>query len=204
MSTVTQELTDPSAVTTPATGQASSFVDLSGIRRLKNDAGATTPDSPNVATSIEPSSPSTPIPVTGDAGNLGYVLTKTVDTGNGEVGLVDPRGDLNVSRNTNQVRAVVTALAITNDLVLGELLVVDPEAIGGPHEVILPPAVVAGVGQAVSIKIFGPLAGQTVTLTPDGTDVIDKAEANRVFSFDKEQITLRIRFDGGGWLEVSE
>lgn len=205
MSTVTKTRVDPTSVPTPASGQTAELVDLAGVPRQKQDDGSVTPGSSNVATSIEPSSPSTPIPITGGAGVVGWPLVKTTDAGNGEVGLVDPRGPTNVSRNTVQLRAPVAAGTQTNDLALGELLVVDLEAIGGPHEVLLPSAAAAGdAGRSVSIKVFGPAAGQTLTLTPDGPDLFDKAQVTRALTNDREFITYRIRLGGGGWLEGTE
>ena len=203
MSTVTQTKVDPTSVPTPAAGKTAQLVDLAGIRRLKQDDGGVTPDDPNVSTSIEPGTPSTPIPITGDAGTVGDVLTKTTDAGNGEVGMVNPRIS-GVSRNTRQLRMPITAGAQTNDLAIGEKLVVDLEAVAGPHEVLLPPADTANAGQSISIKIFGPATGQTLTLTPDGTDVLDKTAVTRTMTADREFITFSIRLGGGGWLEGSE
>ncbi|MCZ6868122.1 MAG: hypothetical protein O7G84_01300 [Gammaproteobacteria bacterium] len=203
MSTLTQTKTDPSAIPTPATGQTSNVVDLAGVLRQKQDDGSVTPASPNVATSIEPSSPSTPIPITGGAGTVGDVLAKTTDSGAGEVGLVEPRVQ-GISQNVRQLRAVVTAGAQTNDLVLGELLVVDLEAIAGPHEVLLPAAPTADSNRSVCIKIFGDAAGQTLTITPDGADFLDKDQTTRAITNTREFITYRVRVGGGGWLEVSE
>lgn len=204
MSTVTQTKVDPTSVPTPATGQASNLIDLAGVRRTKQDDGSVTPASSNVATSIEPSSPSTPIPITGGAGTVGDVLTKTTDSGNGEVGLVDPRVQ-GVSQNVRQLRAVVITGALTNDLVLGELLVVDLEVIASPHQVLLPSAAsAADAGRSICIKIFGAAAGQTLTITPDGADLLDKDQTTRALINTREFITYRVRLGGGGWLEVSE
>ncbi len=204
MSSVTQTKVDPTSVPTPAAGQTAQIVDLAGVRRAKQDDGSVDPDSPNVATSIEPSSPSTPIPITGGAGTVGAVLTKTTDTGNGELGLEDPRA-FGTSRNTVQLRGPVTAGAQTNDLQLGEKLVVDLEAIAGPHEVLLPSAAdPLDAGRSVSIKIFGDADGQTLTLTPDGGDLLDKDQATRTLTVDRQFVTYSVRFGGGGWLEGSE
>lgn len=203
MSTLTQTKVDPTSVPTPAIGQTSNVVDLTGILRQKQDDGSVTPASNNVATSIEPSSPSTPIPITGGAGTVGDVLTKTIDSGNGEVGLVDPQVS-GVSQNVRQLRAVVTTGALTNDLALGELLVVDLEDIAGPHEVLLPAAVTANANRSICIKIFGDAAGQTLTITPDGTDLLDKDQTTRALINTREFITYRVRLGGGGWLEVNE